>query len=186
LAEPANRVCVGAIIGAHGVSGQVRIKCFTGRPEDVASFGPVETEDGLRRFTIKVTRGLKDGVAASVSGITDRDAAEGLKGVRLYVPRAALPELPAEDDEYYLADLIGLAVRWVEGTRPEGRIVAVHNFGAGDLIEIELAEDGVKRKTLLVPFERDVVTEVNVVEGHVNVLLPQEVSEEEVNKEDKE
>ena len=179
-------MCVGAILGAHGVTGQVRIKCFTGRPEDVASFGPVETEDGVRRFTIKVTRSLKEGVAASLSGIADRDAAEGLKGVRLYVPRAALPELPVEEDEYYLADLIGLAVRWVDGARPEGRIVAVHNFGAGDLIEIDPAADGEKRKTLLVPFEREVVTEVNVAQGHVKVLLPQEVIGEDVNREDKE
>lgn len=186
MPEPAKRVCVGAILGAHGISGQVRIKCFTGRPEDVASFGPVETEDGMRRFTIRVARGLKEAVAASLSGITDRDAAEALKGVRLYVPRAALPELPAEEDEYYLADLIGLTVRWVDGPRPDGRIVEVHNFGAGDLIEIELAESGIKRKTLLVPFEREIVTEVKVAEGYVNVLLPQEVSEKQVNKEDKE
>ncbi len=178
MTPPVQRVCVGAITGAHGVAGQVRIKCFTGQPEDVAAFGPVETEDGLRRFGIKVVRSLKDGVAAMLSGIVDRNAAEALKGVRLYVPRAALPALPVEDEEYYLADLIGLAVRWLDGPRAEGRIIAVHNFGAGDLLEIEMADAAEKRETLLTPFERDVVTEVNVAEGYVSVRLPQELDEE--------
>lgn len=180
MAQPGKRICVGAILGAHGVRGEVRIKCFTGRPEDVASFGVVETEDGAQRFTLKVTRNIKEGVAATLSGITGRDAAQALKGFRLYVPRSALPELPAEEDEYYFADLIGLAVRWVEGPQEEGKVIAVHNFGAGDLIEVALAQDrsGAKPQTLLLPFESDVVTEVNVAEGYMRVLLPQEVTQE--------
>ena len=175
---PQTRICVGAILGAHGVRGEVRIKCFTARPEDVAAFGPVETEDGLRRFTVKVTRSVKEGVAAALSGITDRDAAEALKGTWLYVARSALPDLPAEEEEYYLADLIGLAVRWIDGPRAEGRIIAVHNFGAGDLLEIELADAGEKRETLLTPFEREVVTGVNVAEGYVSVRWPHDTNEE--------
>ncbi|MEQ1887768.1 MAG: ribosome maturation factor RimM [Alphaproteobacteria bacterium] len=179
MAPPDSRVCVGAIMGSHGVRGDVRIKCFTGRPMDVAAFGPVETEDGARRFTIRVIRSVKEGVSASLSGVTDRSAADALKGLRLYVPRAALPELPVEEDEYYLADLIGLAVRWIDGPPVEGRIIAVHNFGAGDLIEVALAEgSGAKQPALLVPFDREVVTQVNVAGGYVCVLLPQEVSEE--------
>ncbi len=180
MAPPDKRICVGAVLGAHGVRGEVRIKCFTARPEDVASFGPVETEDGAQRFRIKVSRQVKEGVAASLSGISDRDAAQVLKGCRLYVPRAALPELPAEEDEYYLADLIGLAVRWIDGPQEEGKVIAVHNFGAGDLIEIGLAASGAgaKPQTLMLPFERDVVTQVNVAEGYVTVLLPQEVVKE--------
>lgn len=174
-----NRVCVGAILGAHGVRGEVRIKCFTGRPEDVAAFGPVETEDGARRFTLKVTRQVKEGVAASLSGIASRDAAEGLKGCRLYVSRSALPELPVEDDEYYLADLIGLAVRWADTPQQDGKVIAVHNFGAGDLLEVAIAQAaGAKPQTLLLPFEREVVTQVNVAEGYISVSLPHEVSEE--------
>lgn len=179
MALSESRVCVGAVLGAHGVRGEVRIKSFTRRPEDVASFGPVETEDGARRFTVKVTRQVKDGVAASLSGISDRDAAQALKGCRLYVPRSALPELP-EEDEYYLADLIGLAVRWTDGPQEEGKVIAVHNFGAGDLIEIELAapDAGPEPQTLMLPFERDVVTQVNVAEGYMTVLLPQEAVKE--------
>ncbi len=179
MAPPQSRVCVGAIMGAHGVRGEVRIKCFTERPKDVGAFGPVETEDGQRRFTVKVTRSVKEGVAASLSGIADRDAAEALKGVRLYVPRSALPVLPAEADEYYLADLIGLAVRWADGPQEEGKVIAVHNFGAGDLVEVApAAVSGMKPQTLLLPFEREVVTQVNVTEGYITVLLPREVSEE--------
>lgn len=172
---------MGAILGAHGVRGEVRIKCFTGRPEDVGALGPVETEDGSRRFTVKVTRSVKEGVAASLSGVTDRDEAQALKGCRLYVPRSALPELPAEDDEYYLADLIGLAVRWIDGPQAEGKVIAMHNFGAGDLIEVAQAQagSGAKPQTLVLPFEREVVTEVNVAEGYVRVRLPQEVTAEE-------
>jgi len=176
---PESRVCVGAIVGAHGVRGEVRIKSFTGRPKDVGAFGPVETEDGKRRFTVKVTRNVKEGVAASLSGITDRDAAEALKGLRLYVPRSALPVLPEAEDEYYLADLIGLAVRWADGPQEEGKVIAVHNFGAGDLIEVALAAgSGAKPQTLLLPFERKVVTQVNVAGGYISVLLPREVTEE--------
>lgn len=176
---PQTRICVGAILGAHGVRGEVRIKCFTARPEDVAAFGPVETEDGLRRFTVKVTRSVKEGVAAALSGITDRDAAEALKGTRLYVARSALPDLPAEEEEYYLADLIGLAVRWIDGPEEEGKVISVHNFGAGDLIEVEVAA-GLDKKpqTLYLPFEHAVVIEVNVAQGYISALLPHEVSEE--------
>lgn len=180
MAPPDNRICVGAIMGAHGVRGEVRIKCFTERPKDVGAFGPVETEDAQRRFTVKVTRSVKEGVAASLSGITDRDAAQALKGSRLYVPRAVLPVLLDEEDEYYLVDLIGLAVRWADGPPEEGKVIAVHNFGAGDLVEVALAgASGVKSQTLLLPFERKVVTQVNVAEGYICVLLPREVSEEE-------
>ena len=194
MARAESRVCVGAIMGAHGVRGEVRIKCFTQRPQDVGAFGPVETEDGKRRFTLKVTRSVKEGVAASLSGIADRDVAEALKGVRLYVARSALPTLPEDEDEYYLADLIGLAVRWTDGPpeagakegAKEGKVIAVHNFGAGDLVEVALAgASGAKPQTLLLPFERQVVTEVNVAGGYITVLLPQEVSEEAGEAEEK-
>jgi len=179
LAPSESRVCVGAIMGAHGVRGEVRIKCFTERPKDVGAFGPVETEDGKQRFTVKVTRSVKEGVAASLSGIADRDTAEALKGNRLYVPRSALPVLSEDADEYYLADLIGLAVRWVDGPQEEGKVIAVHNFGAGDLVEVApAAVSSMKPQTLLLPFEREVVTQVNVTEGYISVLLPREVSEE--------
>lgn len=178
VAPTGQRVCVGVILGAHGVRGEVRIKSFTADPKDVAAFGPVETEDGARHFKLKVSRSIKDGVAASVSGVTDRDAAEALKGCMLYVSRAALPALQEDEDEFYLVDLIGLAVRWVEGPPQEGKILAVHNFGAGDLIEVATGTGGDEKKTLLLPFEREVVPEVNLAGGYVRIRLPLEVSEE--------
>lgn len=170
------RVCVGAVLGAHGVRGEVRIKCFTQDPEDIGALGKVETEDGTRQFTLRVTRNVKEGVAASLSGIADRDAAEALKGARLYVHRSALPELAAKDEEYYQADLIGLTVRWQDGSRPDGEIVAVHNFGAGDLIEVALA-DG-KPRTVLLPFNLEIVPEVNIAQRFVTVNPPPEFVDE--------
>lgn len=159
------RVCIGAILGAHGVQGLVRVKCFTDRPEDVGAYGPVETGDGARHFSMKVTQVLKDGVAAKLSGITDRDAAEALKGVSLYVPRSALPELAA-DEAFYHADLIGLAVQWQDGPRPDGEIAGVYNFGAGDLIEVALApEPGRKPQSVMLPFNLEVVIEVRMGKG---------------------
>lgn len=170
------RVCVGVIIGAQGVRGEVRIKSFTANPEDIGALGPVETEDGGRRFTLKVTRGVKkDGVAASLSGVVDRDAAQALKGCKLYVARSALPQLANE--EFYRADLIGLAVRWADGRQSAAEVVAVHNFGAGDLLEVALTQDAgpgavPTPRTLLLPFNREVVPEVNLAGGFVVINPP--------------
>lgn len=147
----------------------MRIKCFTAQPEDIGALGEVETGDGARRFTLRVRRSIKDGVAAALSGISGREAAQALKGVSLYIPRSALPELAPGAEEYYQADLIGLVVRWLDEPRPDGRIVAVHNFGAGDLIEVALDEpDGAgKSRTVLLPFNRAVVPELDIGKGFV-------------------
>lgn len=177
---PAARVCICAILGAHGVRGEVRLKCFTVRPGDVGAFGPVETGDGARRFTLKVTRSVKHALVASLSGITDRAMAEALKGVRLYVPRQALPELAGEG-EFYHADLLGLSVRWLDGPRPAGEIVGVNNYGAGDVIEVALAaEPGQKQRTVDLPFTLEVAPEVNLIEGFVRVNPPPELMSPEV------
>ncbi|MCP5431736.1 MAG: 16S rRNA processing protein RimM [Alphaproteobacteria bacterium] len=149
------RICVAAVAGAHGVRGDVRLKCFTAAPEDVAAYGPVESEDGARRFTVTLVRPLKDGFSARLSGIGTREAAEALKSTRLYVPRDALPE-PAED-EFYHADLIGLAAVGEDGT-PFGRVKAVHDFGAGDVLEI--AREGAA--TLMIPFTREAVPQIDL------------------------
>lgn len=174
MAQSEPRVCVGAIIGAQGVRGEVRIKSFTANPEDIGALGPVETEDGGRRFTLKVTRGVKDGVAAWLSGVVDRDAAQALKGCKLYVARSALPQLAGGNGEFYRADLIGLAVRWMDAPRPDGEIVAVHNFGGGDLIEVSMPE-GEKPRTVLLPFTLEVAPEVNLAQGFVAVYPPPEL-----------
>lgn len=160
------RVCLGAFAGAHGVRGLVRIKPFTERPEDVAAYGPLSDEAGGRRFEIDV-RGLHKGmVVAAVAGVSDRDAAMALRGTRLWVDRGALPE--TEEGEFYHADLIGLDVRAPDGTTI-GTVAAVHDFGAGDVIEVALAGAG---RTVVLPFTAEVVPEVAPAEGWIVVAAP--------------
>lgn len=159
------RACLGAFAGAYGVKGDIRIKTFTDAPENIAAYGPVETEDGRRRFTLKVIRILNGGmVIASAPEVKDREDAEGLKGVRFYVDRDRLP--PTEDDEYYLDDLIGLEAVDETGA-PAGIVAAVYNFGAGDLIELK-AVPGV-RGVRLIPFTREAVPAVELGAGRIQV-----------------
>ena len=162
------RVCLGAVAGAQGVRGALRIKPFTARPEDVAAYGPVEDEAGGRRFRLRVLEVRGGVVIATAEGIADRDAAEALRGVRLWVPRDRLP--PPEEDEFYHADLIGLAVEDEAGT-PVGRVAALYDFGAGDVIEI--AREGAP--PLVLPFTRAVVPVVDPKAGRVVIAPPEEV-----------
>lgn len=167
--EPAveDRVCVGTIVAAQGVRGGVRIKPFTAEPRDVAAYGPVTDESGLRSFRIKVT-GQRGGVLlAQIEGVADRDAAEALRGLRLYVPRAALPE--PEEEEYYHADLIGLPVELEDGSA-FGRVQALYDFGAGDVIEVRPDTGGMP---LLLPFTRDFVPVVDLAARRVVVAPPE-------------
>jgi 16S rRNA processing protein RimM len=129
-----NRVCLGAFAGAHGVKGEAKVKTFTESPENIAAYGAVETEGGARTFTFKVVKVLKDDIVlVRAPEIASREDAESLKGVRLYVERAALPS--PEEDEFYLDDLVGLKACDENGA-PMGVIKAVFNFGAGDLLEL--------------------------------------------------
>src|SRR5882724_7500858 len=129
------RVLIAQIGAAHGVRGEVRLKAFTEDPLSVRRYGPLETEDG-RRFEIEAVRPAKDILVARLKGVTDRDAAARLTNLLLYVSRDRLPK--AADDEFYHADLVGLAAATGDGA-PFGIVKAVHNFGAGDLLEIEPA-----------------------------------------------
>ena len=128
------RICLGAFAGAHGVKGDALVKVFTEAPENIAAYGALETEDGARKFTLAFLRETKPGVVlVRAPEIKSREDAQSLKGERLYVDRAALPE--TEEDEFYLDDLVGLAA-FDETGAPAGRVAAIHNFGAGDLIEL--------------------------------------------------
>jgi 16S rRNA processing protein RimM len=162
------RVCLGVVGAPHGVRGEVRIKSFTEEPGAIASYGALEDESGERCFTLHVVGTAKgDGmVIAKLSGVTDRDRAEALRGLRLYLPRAALP--PTGDDEFYHADLVGLAAVLQDGTKL-GRVIAVHDFGAGDMLEI--ARDA--GQPVLVPFTRATVPVVDLGGGQI-VLDPPE------------
>lgn len=157
------RICVGVVTGVHGLKGLVRIKPFTDTPESVAAYGAVETEDGSRRLELEVAnRAGKGQIAVRIAGITDRDAAETLKGQRLYVPRARLPA--PEPDEFYYADLVGLAAQRATG-ESVGKIRAVYDFGAGEVLEIVDAVGALH----MVPFTRDAVPEIDIAAGCVIV-----------------
>lgn len=149
-------VCVGALAGAFGVAGEVRLKSFCAEPEAIASYGPLFTEDGGRSFTLRLTRPVKGGFAARLSGVATREEAEALAGTRLHAPRARLPRLP--DDEFYHADLIGLPVHDTGGAHL-GEVVAVHDHGAGDLLEVRPAAG---KATVLLPFTRAAVPTVDL------------------------
>jgi 16S rRNA processing protein RimM len=158
-------VCVAQIGAPHGVRGAFRLRCFTEVPRNVAAYGPVHDEAGAPLFALRILAEAKGGLIAAAPGIEDRDAAEALRGLRLYVPRERLPA--TEEDEFYHEDLVGLAARAPDGT-PLGRVIAVHNHGAGDILELEL-EPG---RTELVPFTRDAVPAVDLTAGTVDVVLP--------------
>jgi len=160
------RICLGQIGAAHGVGGEVRLRSFTSDPQAIAAYGPLETEDG-RLLEIEALRPAKDYFVARLAGIRDRNAAARLTNVKLYVPRERLPE-PSDADEFYHADLIGLAVVDVRG-RSRGTVVAVHNFGAGDLIEVQLAGSS---KTEFFPFNMTSVPAVDVAAGRIVVDMP--------------
>ena len=158
-------VCVAQVGAPHGVRGAFRLRCFTEAPENVAAYGPLYDERGQPLFEVHIVGAAKGGVIAAVAGIKDRDAAEALRGQRLYVPRDRLP--PTEDDEYYHEDLVGLEARDPSGN-PIGKVVAVANYGAGDILEIG-TEDG---RSELVPFTRSAVPVVDLAARTVQVILP--------------
>lgn len=160
------RICLGVIAGAHGIAGLVRVKSFTAEAQAIAHYGALENEAGDRRFDLKLTGEGKGVLIARIAGIGDRNAAERLKGTRLYVRRAALP--PPAEEEFYAADLVGLEARRADGT-PMGRISAVHDFGAGASLEIEDASG----KTLLVPFTRSAVPQIDIAGGSLVIEPPE-------------
>jgi 16S rRNA processing protein RimM len=149
---------VGVILGAKGLRGEVRIKSFTENPRDVGAYGPVRLGEG-RAVGLKVTGATKDAVIGRLEGIADRDAAEALKGVQLFVDRSALP---ATEGSYYHADLVGLALKLTTG-ETRGRVSAVFNFGAGDMLEVTRTDGD----TELVPFSAAAIAAVDMAGGVV-------------------
>ena len=162
------RICVGAITGSFGVRGEVRLKSFTADPAAIGDYGPLTAEDG-RSFTLTITRPVKNGFAARLTGVTDKEQADAMKGTQLFAPRDALPDLP--DDEFYYADLIGLQVLDTGG-KVLGVVRAVHDHGAGDMLEI--FGPGLKA-TALLPFTRTAVPTVDLKSGRIIVDPPEGV-----------
>jgi 16S rRNA processing protein RimM len=162
------QVCVARIGAAHGVRGAVKLWTFTDDPLAVTRYGPLSTRDGARSFEVAHAREAKGHLVATLKGITTRNEAERLNGLELYVSREKLPA--TDDGEYYHADLIGLAAVTTAG-EPLGKVIAVHNFGAGDIIEI--APPG--GATILLPFSDAVVPTVDLASGRVLIELPDEI-----------
>lgn len=153
-----DKICVGAIAGAFGIQGEVRLKSFTAEASDIAGYGPLTTEDGSRSFTVTLTRPVAGGLGANLSGVKTREQAEALRGTTLWAPRSALPSLP--DDEFYHTDLIGLEVVDTGG-QVLGRVHAIFDHGAGDILEVT------GKQTLLLPFTRAVVPTVDLAAGRI-------------------
>ena len=168
-----DKVCVARIGAAHGVRGAVKLWTFTEDPFAVKAYGPLSTKDSARHFELASARAAKDHLVATFKGIETREDAERLNGVELYVPRDKLPA--TEDDEYYHADLIGLAAV-TTANEPLGRVLAIHNFGAGDIIEIAPPSG----TTLLLPFTNAVVPTVDIAGGRVIIALPEEIEGDEL------
>jgi 16S rRNA processing protein RimM len=162
----AARICVAQIGAAHGTRGEVRLWSFTADPVSVKDYGPLETEDGTAQFEIEALRPVKDHLVAQLSGVRDRAQAERLVNLRLYVPRERLPQ--AAPEEFYHADLIGLRADGLDG-REIGTVVAVQNFGAGDLLELRAAGES---NTVLLPFTSTTVPVVDIAGGRIVIDPP--------------
>jgi 16S rRNA processing protein RimM len=167
LGDDADRVLLGEIGTAQGLKGEVRLRSYTQAPADIAAYGPLQDADG-RAIEIERVRVTPKALIACIKGVTTRQAAEALNRTKLYIPRARLPE--RAENEWYVADLIGLETVDPQGAIV-GRIVAVHNFGAGDLIEVAPASG---EPNLLVSFTDSTVPEVDIVSGRVMLVLPKE------------
>jgi 16S rRNA processing protein RimM len=161
-------ICVARIGAAHGVRGAVKLWTFTEDPLAVKRYGPLATKDGARRFEVTHAREAKGHLVVTLKGVATREDAERLNGIELYIAREKLPATGT--DEYYHADLIGLAAVNA-ANEPIGRVTAIHNFGAGDIIEIAPPQGA----TMLLPFTSAVVPSVDLAEGHVVIELPGEV-----------
>ncbi|MER8389601.1 ribosome maturation factor RimM [Mesorhizobium sp. M0166] len=162
MSKPQNPVQMAVIGAAHGIKGELRVKSFTGDPLALADYGPLYTRDG-RAFQIVDIRPANTVVVVRFKGVNDRNAAEALAGTELFVDRSVLPD-EGEEDEFYHADLVGLEVKDDTGA-VIGKVVAVHNFGGGDILDVTLAG----RKGVLIPFTQAAVPDVSIAGGFVRV-----------------
>jgi 16S rRNA processing protein RimM len=172
LDQGADRLLVGEIGAAQGLKGEVRLRSYTQDPAEIAAYGPLQDETGAKLIEIERVRVTPKAVIARVKGVTTREGAEALNGTKLYLARAALPA--REEGEWYVADLIGLDAVDTSGA-PLGTVVGVHNFGASDLVEVAPANGG---ETLLVPFTEAAVPEVDIENGRLVLVPPEELDED--------
>jgi 16S rRNA processing protein RimM len=166
----AERICVAQIGGAHGIRGEVKLKSFTADPMAVKDYGPLASEDGAASFEIEAMRPAKGHLVVRFRGVHDRNAAERLTNLRLFVPRDRLA--PPEADEFYHADLIGLSAVGTDGTEI-GTVAAIHDFGAGDILELRPAAGG---STIMLPFTDACVPDIDIAGGRITVVLPEDTT----------
>ena len=163
-------ILLAAVIGAHGLKGEVKVKTFTQSPDKLGAYGPLHDKDG-RLYTVKTLKpGKADEAAVAFAEVTGRNAAEALKGTELFVTRAALPD--AKADEFYHADLLGLDAEDREGRRI-GKVLSIQNYGAGDILVI--AGDGGGETWLA--FTRDNVPEIDIKNRRIIVAVPDEIED---------
>lgn len=167
-----NRICLGAIVGVHGIKGEVKVKSFTEIESDIDKYGVLENEDGSKKFTIKVVGHSKELLRVKVKGCEDRNLAETLVGNGLYVDRAKLPEL--SEEEFYHVDLIGLDVK-SENSEVIGKVSSIDNFGAGDLLEIKMNSGALE----VIPFTKQYVPTVSIKDGFIIVNMIQFAEDDE-------
>lgn len=172
------RVAVGVFGAPHGVRGEMRLKSFTGDPLAITDYAPLTDKSGQRRFILKKARPFKDDLLiVSVEGVADRDAAAKLTNLEVFASRDLMPE--AEEDEFYHADLIGLQAKDAAG-KVIGFVLAMHNFGAGDLIEIKPVDGS---QTIVLPFTKAIVPEIDLADETILIVMPEEIEGEEEPKE---
>lgn len=176
------RLCLGAIVGVHGIRGEVKVKSFTDIVEDIDQYGALEDKSGSKKFIIKVTGYSKGILRVKIKGVDDRNTSESLIGTQLFVAKNLLPDLG--EDEFYHADLIGLDVKLKSTNEVAGKILNVYNFGAGDVLEIENIRS---KNSEMIPFNKEYVPVVNVKEGYIIVesielnFAPDEEAQEEMS-----
>ncbi len=166
--EAGRLILVGKVAGAFGVKGELRLTAYTETADALLRYRDLLRADGSVALTLTEGRAQKGALIARAAEVANREEAQALRGMALHILRAALPE--PEADEFYLADLIGLAAVSPDGAAL-GQVKAVQDFGAGDLLEIEPAAGGA---TFWVPFTREVVPEVRVAEGRIVIVPPAE------------
>lgn len=173
-------ICVGMITSVHGVRGVLRVKSFTQDPMDLFTFSPVTDQKGQKTFELEYSSQSKGVFLVKIAGVTNREQAELLKGVKLYTSRDSLPEIE-EEDSFYYSDLIGLDIRHHESNEILGKVLAIHNFGAGDIIEMRPLSGG---KTVMVPFTKEVIPEISLGKGLITMNPALGLIEDEPAKKD--
>ena len=171
MGDSSDRVLLGEIGAAQGLKGEVRLRSYTATPADIAAYGPLEDETGATQIEIERVRVTPKALIARIKGVITREAAEALNRTKLYVPRARLPEHGT--DEWYVADLVGLEAVGTDGTSL-GTVVAVHNFGASDIVEVAPSSGG---ENLLVAFTDETVPEVSIKQRRLVLVPPEELED---------